>query len=336
MAWGPDPGYSDLRSAELATLYEPIADAVGAVRRIFDDELTGDQQVVNGLCDHVRHYRGKMLRPALVLLTGKACGRVTREHHVLGAVVELVHMATLVHDDVLDEADLRRRSPTINTLHGNEAAVLLGDYLISHAFHLCSSLETQYASRLIGSTTNTVCEGELMQVFNRGNYELDEETYLEIISRKTASLLATCCVLGAKYAGADAATIARMESFGMHAGLAFQIVDDILDLAGTEKQMGKTLGRDLDMEKLTLPLIHFLQTAPEAERAEALAVLNNGHQDRSGRVRGIAGAGDSIQYAYDKASHYVRAAVDSLADLPPSDAKDSLTAMAEFIVRRTI
>ena len=167
----------------LVDLYHPVAEGLEQVRRVFDDELGSEWPFVRELCEHIGQYRGKMLRPALVLLTGDASGKVSREHIVLATVVELVHMATLVHDDVLDEADLRRCVPTINRLHGNEAAVLLGDLLISHAFHLCSSLDSQYASRQIGSTTNTVCEGELMQLYHRGNLSLSVEEYFAIISR---------------------------------------------------------------------------------------------------------------------------------------------------------
>ncbi len=176
----------------LMSLYEPMAADLEKVCRIFDDELFSDLPVVNDLCDQVRQYRGKMLRPALLLLSARACGQVRPEHFTLAAVVEMVHMATLVHDDVLDEADLRRRHPTINRLAGNEAAIMLGDYLISHAFHLCSSLDSQEASRLIGATTNTVCEGELQQIAHRGDDRLTVEQYLQIITRKTAVLTGVC------------------------------------------------------------------------------------------------------------------------------------------------
>src|SRR6202042_2831389 len=161
------------------------------------------------LIKHVSRFRGKMLRPMLVLLAGKSCGsrELTDAHVTIATVVEMVHMATLVHDDVLDEAELRRKGATINHLRGNEAAVMLGDYLISHSYHLCSSLDSQYASRLIGRTTNQVCEGELLQIHNRNNLDLDEETYLQIITCKTATLCAACCLLGATFAGANEAAI---------------------------------------------------------------------------------------------------------------------------------
>src|SRR5512133_3141641 len=172
----------------LSALTDQIERELSQVEALFEAELKSELDCVNGLVRHVSRFRGKMLRPFLVLLTGKACGKLTREHIVIATVVEMVHMSTLVHDDVLDDAELRRKGATINHLRGNEAAVLLGDYLISHSYHLCSSLESQFASRTIARTTNEVCEGELLQIDNRNNLDLDEDTYLQIIQRKTASL----------------------------------------------------------------------------------------------------------------------------------------------------
>src|SRR5437868_5593612 len=191
--------------ATLARLTECIAPQLAAVDDLFHAELSGDLKCVNTLVKHVSRFRGKMLRPMLVLLSGRACGEINDAHTVLATVVEMVHMSTLVHDDVLDEAELRRKGATLNHLRGNEAAVLLGDFLISHSYHLCSSLDSQFASRLIGRTTNEVCEGELLQIDNRNNLDLDEETYEAIISRKTASLTAACCLLGAKLSHASEA-----------------------------------------------------------------------------------------------------------------------------------
>src|SRR5918992_5435581 len=228
----------------LAALTECIAPQMAAVERLFHEELTSDLTPVNALIKHVSRFRGKMLRPMLVLLSGKAVGELSDAHVTLATVVEMVHMATLVHDDVLDEAELRRKGATINHLRGNEAAVLLGDYLISHSFHLCSSLESQFASRAIGRTTNCVCEGELLQLENRNNLDLDEETYLEVIERKTASLCATCCLLGATFAGGTPAQVEALGAYGRCVGTAFQIQDDILDVVGDAAAVGKTLGLD--------------------------------------------------------------------------------------------
>src|ERR1051325_1918109 len=202
----------------LALVNETIKKELAAVEQLFTDELSTDLPCVNILIKHVSRFRGKMLRPTLVLLAGKACGQLTDAHTVLATVVEMVHMATLVHDDVLDEAELRRKGATINHLRGNEAAVLLGDYLISHSFHLCSSLQSQRASRLIGRTTNQVCEGELLQIDNRDNLDLAEETYLRIITSKTAVLCATCCHLGATFAGGTREQIAALQTYGQALG----------------------------------------------------------------------------------------------------------------------
>src|SRR3989440_6789759 len=219
-------------TAALANLTDCVRKELTDVERLFHQELRSVLPSVNALVKHVSRFRGKMLRPYLVLLAGKACGKLTDAHTVIATVVEMVHMATLVHDDVLDEAELRRKGATINHLRGNEAAVLLGDYLISHSYHLCSSLDSQLASRTIARTTNQVCEGELLQIDNRNNLDLTEETYLEIITRKTASLCATCCLLGAKFAGAGETRVSQLETYGLSLGTAFQIQDDILDIVG--------------------------------------------------------------------------------------------------------
>jgi len=279
----------------LASLYECIAEPMERVRRIFGDELSSDLHYVRDLCDHISQFRGKMLRPALVLLSGQACGGIGREHAGLGAVVEMVHMATLVHDDVLDDADVRRHVMTVNRMEGNEAAVLLGDYLISHAFYLCDSLNLSFASELIGSTTNTMCEGELMQVYHRGNYQLSQEEYFEIIGRKTASML---------------------------------------DIIGQEERTGKTLGRDLDKGKLTLPVVHYLSEADPTRRDYVLNVLENGSVDRTGRVRELLVESDSIDYSMSVARERLESACGNLEVLAPSAARDCLAAVTDFALRR--
>src|SRR5436305_2139884 len=207
----------------LASLTDCVAAPLQQVEQMFHKELGSSLSCVNVLVKHVSRFHGKMLRPCLVLLAGKACGELSAAHITLATVVEMVHMATLVHDDVLDEAELRRKGATINHLRGNEAAVLLGDYLISHSYHLCSSLDSQLASRMIARTTNQVCEGELLQIDNRNNWELTEETYLKIITQKTAVLCATCCHLGARFSGASQPVIDAMELYGLSLGTAFQI-----------------------------------------------------------------------------------------------------------------
>ncbi len=320
------------------TLTGLLAPYLAQVESLFADELASELPHVNQLVRHVSKFRGKMLRPMLVLLTGLAArepGAVLDEKHVVMAtVVEMVHMATLVHDDVLDEAEMRRRGATINHLHGNEAAVLLGDYLISHAFHLCSSLESQEASRLIGRTTNVVCEGELTQNFYRRKWDLNESTYYNIIYRKTAVLTETCCRLGAMASTDNPETIHYFAEFGRFLGLAFQITDDVLDITGRPSAAGKTLGTDIEKGKLTLPMIHFLKTAAASHRELLIQLLESDAPDRVENVRNLLLPSDSMAYAQGAAQRLVAQAVAAIAALPPTEAGAVLQQMARLVIDR--
>lgn len=323
-------------TATLAALTECIDPQLKAVDRLFTSELQSQIECVNVLVRHVSRFRGKMLRPCLVLLAGRACGELTDAHVTIATVSEMVHMATLVHDDVLDEAELRRKGATLNHLRGNEAAVLLGDYLISHSYHLCSSIDSQYASRLIARTTNEVCEGELLQIDHRNRMDISEETYFQIITRKTASLCATCCLLGAKLAGASEDEVARLETFGLSLGIAFQIQDDILDIVGDASTVGKTLGIDIEKGKLTLPMIHFLKTAPREHRQLLRTLLESREPDKGEKIRNLILPSRSIQYARDAARGHIDRARSAIAALPDSEAKSVLDTMAEFVVTRAM
>jgi octaprenyl-diphosphate synthase len=323
-------------AASLGSLTDCIAPHLAAVDRLFLEELSSDLKPVNTLVKHVSRFRGKMLRPTLVLLSGQACGKCTDDHVTIATVVEMVHMATLVHDDVLDEAELRRKGATINHLKGNEAAVLLGDYLISHSYHLCSSLQSQYASRYIGRTTNRVCEGELLQIDNRNNLELDEQTYFEIITRKTASLCAACCHLGAYLSGASEKQVAALENYGLLLGIAFQIQDDILDIVGDASTVGKTLGIDVEKCKLTLPIIHFLRTAPAEHRALLRALLRSADPDKAEKIRNLILPSGSVESAQERARDMVARARAGLNVLPATEARRVLETMAEFVVARAV
>ncbi|NLX13203.1 MAG: polyprenyl synthetase family protein [Phycisphaerales bacterium] len=318
----------------ISAIQETIAAELEQVCEIFERELASELPAVNELCAHVGRYRGKMLRPALVLLSARACGSIRPAHLTVAAVVEMVHMATLVHDDVLDEGELRRGSPTINRLEGNETAVLLGDYLISHAFHLCSSLDSLYALRCIAATANTICAGELQQVRQRGNLDLNIETYLEIIDRKTASLAQVCCRLGAHFAGADEQVADLLAGYGRDLGIAFQITDDILDIAGNEAQMGKTLGRDLAKKKLTLPMIHGLSKG-NGELRSQLGVTSPSPVDRA-RLRELLDTTASLIYAQDTARQYITSATARIRQLPSSATAEQLIRIADMVIKREI
>lgn len=302
------------------------------VREVFDRELQSDLPIVADMLEEVSKFRGKMLRPVLVLLCGKAYGQVNDSHRIIAAVMEMVHMATLVHDDVLDEAESRRRGQTINSLHGNEAAVILGDLLFSHAFHLCSSLDQQLASRVVAATSINVCEGELMQLYYRGFHELTEDRYIEIISRKTASLIASCCYLGGHASDADEETCRSLEFFGWNLGVAFQIMDDITDLTGTESVAGKTLGTDLLKEKMTLPVIHYLDQCSEPDRQWAIAILKDQKEnDYLDLIEKLVSSG-SIDYARATALQYVKKSQKDLPTLPDSQTTDVLRELSHLVI----
>jgi len=314
-----------------------IASELRAVDALFARELTSELTHVNALVTYVSKFRGKMLRPMLVLLSGLAAGDeggVMEEHITLATVVEMVHVAALVHDDVLDDAEIRRQGATINHLHGNEAAVLLGGYLASHAYHLCSSLDSQAAARLIAHTTNLVCEGELIQNFNRNNWRLDEKTYYLIIYRKTAALTEACCRLGAMTSTQAAARIEALAEYGRKIGLAFQIADDILDICGEQATVGKSLGTDIEKGKLTLPMIHFLKHAPVSRREALIELMESNEPDRIARVRELIASSDSIAYARNEADRLVNEAVAALQALPLSEARESLAQLAHYVTDR--
>lgn len=318
----------------LEEVYAPVAADLAEVDRILDRELRGRRKFVDQLTTHAANYRGKRLRPALLLLAARACGEVQPSHWVLAAVVEMIHTATLVHDDVLDEASLRRNTTTINAHWGNESSVLLGDYLFSHAFYLASGLGSTKACRIIGRATNIVCEGELYQISERGNLSLDEDEYLEIISGKTAELYACSCRLGAHYCGASAEVEEGLTRFGRQLGIAFQIVDDLLDVVGDERVAGKSLGTDLVKQKCTLPVIRLLRQAKGKQARQLEALLADGANHRRQSLEPFLRSSDSVPYCMGRAEEFASAARQELGFLPASAARDALVELTRFVVSR--
>lgn len=329
----------------LAAIDRPIADRLerelAEVTRIFERQLASDLSAVNGLCRHVEQYRGKMLRPTLVLLSGlAACGEdhdapLTHAHRVVAAVVEMIHMATLVHDDVLDEADMRRRGATVNSLWGNEAAVMLGDYLISNSFHLCSTLGDPTINLALGEVTNTLCEGELAQLHHRNDYGLDEATYFEIIRRKTASLIGACCRLGAQLSDADEERCDALRRAGVALGMAFQIQDDLLDLTTPSDELGKTRGSDLVENKQTLITLHAREHGVDVDSLvptdDVEAVEESTIEDAVAELE----AAGSIDYAREAAVDLVEQGKAELRVLETGQARSLLEEIADYLVERT-
>ena len=346
----------------LSPVLSVIIDSLADVQRIFDEQLRSELPPVAQLVAHIDHYRGKMLRPMLVLVSGLTAhprvgeGRagggestdlrslLSPQHIATAAVCEMVHMATLVHDDVLDEADTRRRGDTVNRLHGNETAVILGDYLIASAYHLCSRASTPRAAVAVGRASTVMCAGELLQLHHRGDFSLDEPTYYEIVERKTAELIATACELGASLSGADDNTCRLLADFGRCVGVAFQIQDDLLDITGSEKITGKSVGKDLEKGKMTLPLIHYLANAAPHDRGRAITLLEvacddgaAGDPDTQGAAADLAAMlkkSGSLAFAAAKAKSLVQGAKSAVTQRPESLPRGGMLAMADAVVTR--
>ncbi|WP_428308543.1 polyprenyl synthetase family protein [Lacipirellula sp.] len=324
---------ADARQA-LSRLFAPIAADLALVDRRLQQELRHSDPFIDELAQHSFRIGGKRLRPALLLLTAQAVREVTPEHHTLAAVVEMVHTATLVHDDVLDEADVRRHLDTVNARWDNNTSVLLGDYLFSHAFYMASTLETTFGCRAIGESTNTVCEGELRQTNSSGNFWLSRDEYLGIIDAKTAELTACCCRLGAHYAGADEATVDRLTSYGRKLGMAFQIVDDLLDLEGEEQSTGKSLGTDLAHRKMTLPLIILRDQAAAADAERLQSLYEESDATHNSMLVDWLESSGALEQARRTAVEYAQEAAGELATLRDSEAKRMLAEIARFVIAR--
>jgi octaprenyl-diphosphate synthase len=338
----------------LLGVQELILESLARVETRFDRQLTSDLPPVDEMCAHVERYRGKMLRPTLAVLCGaavredlgdllaeRAFDRVATDAHIAaGAVCEMVHMATLVHDDVLDEAAVRRRGATVNTLRGNEQAVILGDYLIASAYELCSVFDSPVPARIVGRASTVMCAGELLQLHHRENASLDEATYFEILDRKTAALIGASCELGALCTlGFDQTESVRVEAvgrFGRGLGVAFQIQDDLLDLTGEESVVGKSVRKDLEKGKLTYPLIHHLARADARTRGQTLRLIQSAARtDAAQALRELLDTTGSLEATRQTAARLVSDSKTALGGLPGGPGRDMLGLMADAVIDRS-
>lgn len=310
-----------------------IDEDLNVVERLLQQTLAPYRESFGELVRYLNHYRGKRLRPTLLLLVARACGNVVSAHHTLAAVVEMIHTATLVHDDVLDEADTRRHIRTVNAAWGNKVSILLGDLLFTNAFHLTSTTGDARACEWIGEATNRVCAGELLQTVERGNTNLTENDYFAVIEGKTAALTECCGRLGAFYAGADPEKVQRLARFGRNLGIAFQIADDVLDLVGSEHTAGKTLGTDLAQRKLTLPLIYLLERVSASEADEFRLLLKQQHSDFRELQEALRETG-ALEAAQLRAEEFAEQARETLAELPMTPDRSMLESITYWSVRR--
>jgi octaprenyl-diphosphate synthase len=321
--------------AQAADVFAPVEAGMAATERCLAQMFVEEPESVRALIAHAARFGGKRLRPALVHLCAGAAGRATDEHALLGAIVETLHLASLLHDDVLDAADTRRQVATLNALHGNEAPILLGDLVYARAFALSLTISTPHAAQELAAASQAIVRGEIDQSFFRFSGELDEARYLRVIRDKTASLYAVSCALGARYGGAGEGLIRTLRAFGLDLGIAFQIVDDCLDVVGDERVVGKSLGTDLETGKITLPVIRLARTLDAGDRAR-LDRLLHGAVDGSRR--------DAVRAAFDldpvmadcqaEANRYVERCLQAARGLNEGPERRSLLALCEFVLTR--
>jgi len=323
----------DNRSIEIPAL-QLVTQQLSQVKSVMDHQIRRhvSSDDLAPIISHVFRSEGKMLRPTLVLLAGMACGKLSEQHVRAAAVMEMIHVATLLHDDVIDVSEQRRGNPTVNSRWGNEIAVLLGDYVLTVVFKMCTEMSRD-CSRIIADTTGLVCQGEMRQTMSQGDWTLSVSDYMAIIRDKSASFFGGCCQVGAVLAQGTPAQMQALADYGLQLGLAFQITDDLLDICGDASQTGKTAGRDVDNRKVTLPVIHWLNQLDEDARQAALGDMDSldGGWDKLETVLAESG---SLDYARGKSDDYTQAAIAYLQGLPEGEARQGLEDMALFLRQR--
>ncbi|MBB6366491.1 octaprenyl-diphosphate synthase [Xanthomonas sacchari] len=307
---------------------------MAAVDALIRRRLASDVVLINQIADHIVSAGGKRLRPMLVVLAGRACGAGGPMQHQLAAIIEFIHTSTLLHDDVVDESDLRRGRSTANALWGNAPSVLVGDFLYSRSFQLMVELDSMAVMRLLADTTNRIAEGEVLQLLHVHNPDTDEAAYLRVIERKTAVLFAAGTRLGALASGASEDVQERLYDYGMQLGYAFQIADDVLDYTADAADLGKNLGDDLAEGKATLPLIHAMAHADDATRARLRQIVEQGDASAMPEVLAAIEASSSIDYSRRRAADYATAAERALDGLPENEAVAALRGLARYAVSR--
>jgi len=307
---------------------------MAAVDRVLREQLSSDVYLIRQVAEYIIGGGGKRLRPALLLLAAGACGYRGTEHHKLAAVVEMIHTATLLHDDVVDESQLRRGHATANAAFGNAAAVLVGDFLYSRAFQLMVSVDRMPVLSILADATNVIAEGEVLQLMNAGNAAVDEASYFSVIERKTAKLFEAAARLGAVLGGADATREDAFRRYGMHLGTAFQIMDDVLDYSGDTGVIGKNLGDDLAEGKMTLPLIRALAVGTADDAALIHHAIGGGGLTDFAPVMAALERTGALAYARDRAVAAAGEAAACLAGLAPSPCGETLLQLTGFAVDR--
>lgn len=321
--------------SKLLELIAPVQAGVERMREVLSEELSVESKAVSDMTAHIARFRGKQLRGALVLLVGEATGGSSDEHPEVASIVELIHLATLVHDDVLDGARVRRRVACVNQRWDNQVAVLLGDFLYARAFGRSTRLSSRLCSELLARTTQRICVAEIDQAASRYEFDMPQDRYEAIAGAKTASLYAAACELGARYPEGRESIGEEMRCLGWDIGLAFQIIDDCLDVVADEAVVGKDVGNDIEDGKVTLPVLHVYRAADEALRGRIRDVYTlQGLDRRAARLREVCDLEPGVEYSMARASELVAGAVRRLRQLPPSPARSAMENLAQYVLKR--
>lgn len=311
-----------------------ITSDMQAVDAVIRNSLHSEVPLINQVSEYIINSGGKRLRPALVLLSGQVFGTLNAEHHQLAAIVEFIHTATLLHDDVVDESDMRRGKSTANHIFGNAASVLVGDFLYSRSFQMMVKLQKMRVMEILAEATNTISEGEVLQLLNVRKVDISEDDYLRVIHFKTAKLFEAATRLGAVISQADAKQEAAMAEYGMRLGTAFQLIDDVLDLSGKSEEIGKKLGNDLAEGKPTLPLLYAIQNGKPADATLIKEAIYHGDLTKMPEVLTALESTGALQYVRALAKNEAELACAALAPFSNTSQKQALCDLADFAVSR--
>ena len=330
-----------MQAAPTATAFQNVDDALAladadmqAVNTLISDSLASDVALVSQVSEYIVMSGGKRLRPLIVLLAARALGYRGDQHVRAAAIIEFIHTATLLHDDVVDSSERRRGMDSANTVFGNQASVLVGDFLYSRAFQMMVDIDSMRVMQILADATNTIAAGEVMQLMNVHDPDTTEEAYRQVIYRKTARLFEAGAQIAAVLAGESRATEDSMVVYGQNLGTAFQLVDDALDFNASAEELGKNLGDDLAEGKATLPLIYAMRNGSDAEREIIRAAIRHGGLEQLDDITAIIESTGALQYTSARAQEAADLAAGALSGIPDSDYKQALVAIAEFAVQR--
>ena len=330
---------STIASMTFDEIYDLVREDMKKVEEGLYRNFQSDVPLIPTITSYLNDAGGKRLRPMFLVLSSKISGYSDGNRHILNScIVELIHAATLLHDDVVDEAFIRRGNPSANRKWGNEASVLVGDFLFSKSFLLLASEDNSKINKSVSAASKEVAEGEVLGLATKGNFDISEDEYMDIIYKKTASLISVSCRIGAIIGNASQEKEKALADFGLKAGIAFQLVDDILDYTGNAEKFGKTIGLDFQKKKMTLPLINLFQKAPakEKKKIQELVRSNDNLSCRLKTLVGMMKHYDSINYALDKARNYVTEAKKEIVAFDESPSLTAILSLADYVVSRDI